>query len=116
MGLEFLRDYGAHRMRDDAVRPLLLDNNDLSSEQESDDEVGLDYEEPADTWKPIDVQGVTIPQKWSLCPRGFIDGKDLGRTVAWLQTAEGFPIPVRLSEIGAVMICNSNRRLQREWH
>ena len=36
--------------------------------------------------------------------------------MAWLQTTEGFPISVRLSEIGAVLMSNANRRLQREWH
>jgi hypothetical protein len=115
MGLEFLHEYGAHRMRDDAMRPLLLDTNDRSLEQESDEEVDLNYEEPADTWKPIDVQEVAIPPNWTLCPRGFIDGKDLGRTVAWLQTTEGYPIPVRLSEIGAVVMCNGSAGITREW-
>jgi hypothetical protein len=116
MGLEFLQDYGAHRMRDDAMRPLLLENNTLSNEDETDEESDLSYEKPADSWKPIDVHTVNIPTNWSLSPRSFIDGKDLGRTVAWLQTAEGFPIPVRLSEIGAVVMCNRPEGLSREWY
>src|SRR6202035_4086997 len=115
MGLEFLRDYGAHRMRDDTMRPLLLGINDVPTDQETDEEANLNYEEDAEKWKPIDVQGVPIPTDWPLCPRGFVDCKDLGRTVAWLQTMEGFPIPVRLSEIGAVVMCNGPDGIRREW-
>lgn len=115
MGLEFLSDYGAHRMRDDAMRPLLLDHTAASSEEEAEEEANLSYERAADAWSPIDVQNEAIPANWSLRPRSFIDGKDLGRTVAWLQTAEGFPIPVRLSEIGAVVMCHHSEGISREW-
>jgi hypothetical protein len=118
MGLEFLRNNGAHRMRDDAMRPLLLgtglENDEESEEQDEQDDMA--YEMPAEEWRPIDVSGADVPADWALCPRRFIDGKDLGRTVAWLQTEEGYPIPVRLSEIGAVVMCHSAGQLRREWY
>src|SRR5712692_1700073 len=115
MGLEFLRNNGAHRMRDDAQRPLLLDN-DAERDEEPEEQNNLAYEQPAEDWRPIDVDDVAVSDDWDLCPRRFIDGKDLGRTVAWLQTEEGYPIPVRLSEIGAVIIQNVDGRLRREWY
>ncbi|MHB8595811.1 MAG: hypothetical protein ACYDER_03260 [Ktedonobacteraceae bacterium] len=117
MGLEFLRANGVHRMRDDALRPLLLDNDTTGGgEMEEQEQVEMGYEKPVGQWKPIDTKNASIPANWAHCPKLFIDGKDVGRTVAWLQTVEGFPIPVRLSEIGAVMMCNNDRHLQREWH
>ena len=115
MGLEFLRNNGAHRMRDDAMRPLLLDS-DTVQEEEPEEQNNLSYERPAEDWYPLDVSEVEVPGDWQFCPRRFIDGKDLGRTVAWLQTEEGFPIPVRLSEIGAVIMRNDMGRLRREWY
>jgi hypothetical protein len=115
MGLGFLQEYGAHRMRDDARRPLLLDTPFVSSEEEEEGESDLNYERSTEAWSPIEVQKVGVPSPWPLSPCCFIDGKDLGRTVAWLQTAEGFPVPVRLSEIGAVVMCNRPEGLSREW-
>jgi len=115
MGLEFLRDHGAQRMRDDIMGPLLLDNDyEQSNVQET--EQCLEYELPTEKWRALPVNHVSIPAEWSLGPQRFIDGKDLGRTVAWLQTEEWYPIPVRLSEIGAVIIQNVEGRLRREWY
>jgi len=114
MGLEFLHNNGAKRMRDDTMGPLLLDNNEQSEEQ--DEQKNLEYEVPAEEWEPIDSNAVSVPVEWELCPNRFIDGKDLGRTVAWLQTEEWYPIPVRLSEIGAVVIRNISGQLRREWY
>lgn len=115
MGLEFLRNNGAHRMRDDAQRPLLLDA-DAERDEELEEQNNLAYEQPAEEWRPIDVNDVAVSDDWDLCPRCFIDGKDLGRTVAWLQTEDGYPIPVRLSEIGAVVMWNNTGCLRREWY
>src|SRR5260370_6305666 len=115
MGLEFLRNNGAHRMRDDAQRPLLLDN-DTERDEEPEEQNNLAYEQLAEDWRPIDVDSVAVSDDWDFCPRRFIDGKDLGRTVAWLQTEEGYPIPVRLSEIGAVVMWNNTGCLRREWY
>lgn len=116
MGLEFLRSNGAHRMRDDAIRPLLLGESEESGELQEQERVEMSYEIPVGEWKPIDVCNAATSAIQAHCPKLFIDGKDVGRTVAWLQTAQGFPISVRLSEIGAILMSNSNRRLQREWY
>lgn len=116
MGFEFLRSNGAHRMRDDAIHPLLLDDGIEDGEVSKKEQPKLDYEKKIGEWVSIDTCNVALSAMEDYSPKLFIDGKDVGRTVAWLQTAEGFPIPVRLSEIGAVLMCNTNRRLQREWH
>jgi hypothetical protein len=119
MGLEFLRNNGAHRMRDDAMRPLLLDSDTAQNEEPEQDEeqkIDLSFEVPAEQWNAIDCTHTDVPSAWDFRPTRFIDGKDLGRTVAWLQTEEGFPIPVRLSEIGAIVIHNDTGHLRREWY
>ena len=64
---------------------------------------------------PIVARGQQLDD-WALRPRRFVDGKDVGRTVAWLQSEEGFPIPLRLSIVGAIALNNHNGRLQRQWH
>src|SRR3989442_13230175 len=106
MGLEFLRNNGAHRMRDDAQRPLLLDNA-AERDEEPEDQNNLAYEQPAEDWRPIDVDGVAVSDDCDFCPSRLIDGKDLGRTLATLHTEDGYPNPVRLSEIGAVCMWNT---------
>jgi DNA repair exonuclease SbcCD ATPase subunit len=53
------------------------------------------------------------PANWLGRPLRFIDGKDVGRTAAWLQTRRGHPIPVRVAEIGAVVIENQQGELCR---
>src|SRR5690349_5534135 len=99
MGLEFLRSNGAHRMRDDAIRPLLLDDSVESGERPKQEQPQLGYKRDIGKWVPIDTCNGALSIAEAHSPKLFIDGKDVGRTVAWLQTAEGFPIPVRLSEI-----------------
>jgi hypothetical protein len=47
------------------------------------------------SWRPID---------WAERPIRFIDGKDVGETVTCLTSPDGYPVPVRLSEIGSVVV------------
>ncbi len=115
MGLDFIRNNGGRRVRNYEVQPLLLDDGLMQSEVPEDTKIDLDREMPSDTWHTIDVSGAAVPGDWPLRPRRFVDGKDLGRTVAWLQTREGYPVPVRLSEIGAVVMANNGGELRREF-
>ncbi len=39
-----------------------------------------------------------------LTPCRFVDGKDVGRVVAYVASPQGFPVPVRLSQVGAVAL------------
>lgn len=53
---------------------------------------------------------------WDGRPVRFIDGKDVGETVASLTSPfSGSPVPVRLSEIGAVVIREEGGVLRREF-
>lgn len=115
MGLDFLRNYGGRRVRNYEAQPLLLDDSLMQGEIPEGTAVNLSQECPHDKWRPIDVNTAYIPPDWPLCPVRFVDGKDIGRTVAWLQTREGYPVPVRLSEIGAVVMQNQDGQLHREF-
>jgi len=80
--------------------------------------VELDYEVAPSQWKPRRVSscgGWSEWQAWPKRPRRFIDGKDVGRTVAWLRSAGGFPIPLRFSVIGAIAVSNEANRLSNSW-
>jgi hypothetical protein len=114
MGLDFLKNNGARRVRNYDPQPLLL-NDGIVQVDTSDERKDLDYEMPHEEWQAIDVLAGICPNTWEWRPVRFIDGKDVGRTVAWLQTRQGNPIPVRISEIGAVVMQNAQDRLRREF-
>lgn len=119
MGLDFLQNNGGRRIRDYAPQPLLLTDGMVQDNHpdETDDRasINLSLEVERDKWQPRDVTATTIPSDWSYQPIRFVDGKDAGRTVAWLQSSEGYPVPVRLSEIGAVVMRNVDGKLRREF-
>lgn len=93
MGFEFLRNYGAQRVRNYDPQPFLLDDGLMNIEDEIEEE-GLDIEAPPDEWQPRNVTSSTAPANWQHWPQRFIDGRDMGRTVAWLRSREGYPAPV----------------------
>src|SRR5688500_3708660 len=108
MGLDFLLNHGARRMRHYESQPFLLDDAAMEmDEDEADARIHLGYEAPPDEWEPRRVGPCDGLSEWPLRPLRFLDGKDVGRTVAWLQSQEGFPVPVRLAEIGAVAMRNA---------
>src|SRR2546423_11015472 len=107
MGLDFLFNNGARRVRNYDAQPFLLDDG-LMMDDEPDESRDLDYETANGDWRPLDIEESDEVANWSLQPKRFIDGKDVGRTVAWLQSREGYPVPVRLSQIGAVVMRDVN--------
>ncbi len=114
MGLEFLHDNGGRRIRNYDEQPFLLSDGLVQKEAEQE---GIDrgYEVPPEEWAARDAGAAGGYSSWPLRPTRFVDGKDVGRTVAWLQTREGYPVPVRLSEIGAAVLCDMNGELRREF-
>lgn len=114
MGFEFLRNYGAQRVRNYDPQPFLLDDGLMDIEDKIEED-GLDVEVPPDEWRPRNVTSATAPANWQHRPQRFIDGKDVGRTVAWLRSREGYPVPVYLSQIGAVEMRNVGGHLCREF-
>lgn len=117
MGLDFLISHGAHRVRNYDVQPFLLSDGQMLDDDagELPGQDGWSREVPANDWTPRDVRSAIAPTDWPYRPIRFVDGKDVGRTVAWLQSREGYPVPVRLSEIGAVVMRNVNGKLRREF-
>lgn len=117
MGIDFLAAYGARRMRNYDAQPLLLGDGLMMDDEPEDAPTSTDLsiEQDAETWQPLDVCSATIPNPWGYRPLRFIDGKDVGRTVAWLQGRDGYPVPVRLSEIGAVVMRDVGGALRREF-
>lgn len=115
MGLDFLRNNGARRIRNYAEQPLLLPDTTSRSEELDTDRVKLDCEESLNTWEAKAIDATPVPPNWKYRPRCFVDGKDIGRTVAWLQSRQGYPIPVRISQVGAVVMRNYDGTLRREF-
>ena len=110
MGLEFLQDHGGRRVRSYPDQPgLELPEEPDNEEGPGVEDVDHDYE--GRDWAPIGVEGTDVD--WDEAPRRFVDGCHVGHTIAWLQDAEGHPIPLMLSEIGGVCVERDGRELRR---
>jgi len=111
MGLSFLRDYGGHRLPLYEPQPELLINDDGQGP-----EVEVGYEVRPDQWRAIALEssGGQPWADWPSCPTRFVDGKDVGETVAVLRAPAGFLVPVRLSQIGSTVICVADSLCRRE--
>src|SRR5580704_4633782 len=104
-GLEFLRENGAKRAGEYGDQPSFLGTPSETEPLNADDgpstpQCDRGYEMPEGSWKRISVR--EAPQfAWSdpLMPLRFVDGKDVGRVVAYVASPAGFPVPIRLSQI-----------------
>lgn len=113
VGWDFLRRAGASRVREYSAQPLQLDDAALVAEDEG-GRVQLDLEMPAAAWQPLTPQTSRTP---GLPPFArYIDGKDEGRTIAWLRSTENYPLPLRLAQVGAIGMLAENGRLRRGEH
>jgi hypothetical protein len=115
MGLEFLRDHGGRRVRALPEQPELDLPAGVDEEDEASVEEGVDheYETAGKPWRPVSVQRSHVD--WDEAPRRFVDGCHVGRTIAWLQDAEGHPVPLMLSEVGGVCVERDGRDLRRSF-
>jgi hypothetical protein len=114
-GLDFIRNYGGCRLDDYEPQPPLEGEPDEDQEQQP-DSGGLSYEVKRDEWRAIDIKA---PASWRLDEWGerpvrFIDGKDVGHTIAWVQSPRGYPSPIRLSQVGAVAMHVNDGECRRE--
>ena len=117
MSFEFLRKYGAQRMRNYDPQPFLLDDG-LMMTGDALGKEDLKIEMSPNEWEPRNVNTSVSEadlKTWQYSPRRFIDGSDKGRTVTTLRSPDGFPVPVYLSQIGAVELRNVNGTLLREY-
>ncbi|MCW3097473.1 MAG: NurA domain superfamily [Chthonomonadaceae bacterium] len=116
MGWDFFQSNGGRRAGGSAFPiPPHSEGQETDEETEASE---LDYEtkERNISWGPINACPGTESRNWSYRPARFVDGKDAGQTVAWLRSPEGYPIPVRLGQIGAIVMRNEGGRLVREWY
>jgi hypothetical protein len=118
MGLEFVKAYGGHRLDQYEPQPPLYDapEDEEAGPTEGAPAVDLGYEVAPDDWAAI-APGLPPgwePGGWPERPVRFVDGRDVGQTIAWIRSPEGYPIPIRLSEIGAVAVRVQDRECHRE--
>jgi hypothetical protein len=114
-GLDFVRAYGGRRFAVYAPQPPLWGEPDA---EEAQDQSELAYEVAVDDWAPITVE---LPPSWRArdwdgCPVRFIDGKDVGETITSLTSPDGYPVPVRLSEIGGIEVEVRGGECRRAFH
>lgn len=113
MILDFIRNYNGSRL--DAYPPQdPLDERDEDEQQEN---INLDYETEGQPWQPINLNIADNwrPGNWPECPVRFVDGKDVGQTIAWLRAPGGYPIPVRLAQVGGVVMRVVDGQCRREF-
>lgn len=119
MGLDFIQSYGGCRLDQYDPQPPLLDEplDPEDAEEQEDDSIELGCEREPDAWEPIDlsVPNSWQPRNWSDRPVRFIDGKDVGETIAWLRSPQGYPIPIRLSQIGGISMRVIDGECRREF-
>jgi len=103
MSLRFFSEHGALRAEAGPQLPELLWTVPGGDPEDENERIDLDAEVKAAEWAPIspDPGPGFVSARWTERPRRFVDGKDLGEVVAWLRTREGYPLPVRLSQLGA---------------
>lgn len=116
MSLRFFSEYGARRAEEGPPLPELLRMGPETGVDNEAQRIDLNREVQADRWAPISPapRPGFIPSRWVSRPRRFVDGKDLGGVVAWIRARSGYPIPVRLSQIGAVVLREDGDTLRRE--
>jgi hypothetical protein len=97
----FLQTYSAQRVQQYAPQPEFW-NSDPDEKLKT----VLDYERSSDQWAAMTpaVPAGWSPMAWEDRPRRFIDGKDVGETVITLRAPGGYPIAVRLSQIGSTVL------------
>lgn len=112
-GLDFFEAYRGQRTLTYPPQPELEPTTD--AEEQLDEFVDLSYEVHPPQWRPLmpKIPDGFVPIRWSERPRRFIDGRDVGEIIATLWSKEGFPIPVRLSQIGAAVITETDGQLRR---
>ena len=117
MALDFMQSYGGCRLDQYDPQPPLEDEP-TDDEQEQADTRDLSYEVARDDWRAINILrpvGWRIDE-WQERPVRFVDGKDVGETIAWVRAPRGYPVPIRLSQIGAAVMRIVDGECHREFH
>ncbi len=94
---KFFRQYSGTAVGATPIQPTLQVEDD-----ESNDAIDRTVERPEDEWAPIIIR--EAPAKPGEYPERFIDGSQTGEPVLCVRAPRGWPIPMVLSEIGAVAL------------
>src|SRR5262245_37705084 len=105
----FFRAYAAAAVGDTAPQPVL----DGLAEEEGDATVELNVEMPAGAWAARVVR--EAPARPGEYPVRFIDGSLATLPVLCLRAPQGWPIPLLVSEAGAVAVRLTGRSFVREF-
>lgn len=117
-GLDFVKNYGGQRIDQYGPQPPLWnDPANNKDEEEEEERINRDYEMAADEWEAVSLNlpANWRPETWTERPLRFIDGKDVGQTIAWLRSPNGYPVPIRLSQIGGIVMRVEDGRCRREF-
>jgi hypothetical protein len=118
MSLDFLKEYGGSRLAQAELQPFMTDELLEITELSNEEKVILDYE--TSNWKAIAIdRNLPVnwrPKDWQQRPIRFIDGKDVGQTIAWVRAPSGQLVPIRLSQIGSIAMRVENGECRREFH
>ena len=107
MGLEFLSNHAASRVRSYPDQPELDLEDDPGGPDDEAAEEDVDHDYEGRAWAPIPVADTSVD--WDAAPRRFVDGCHVGHTIAWLRDAEGHPVPLMLAEIGGICLERDGR-------
>ena len=106
----FFRLYDVSPVGATPVQPNIPPDDDEKDEKET---VDLSVELPADAWNPLVVS--EAPARAGEFPTRFIDGSQAGQPVLCVRAPLGWPIPLVLSEVGAVALKSVGRGFEREF-
>ncbi|MCL4559887.1 MAG: hypothetical protein M1281_04625 [Chloroflexi bacterium] len=115
MGLDFVKNYGGIRL--EGGSPLPDQFNAPSNDEEEGRQIQLDIERGLAHWSAIDITNVSgwRAGEWQYSPIRFIDGKDIGQIIAWIRSPEGYPVPIRLAQVGGVAMRIIDGNIRREF-
>jgi hypothetical protein len=116
MGLDFLQKHGGRRLTVDTTLPV-PQNYLIDPESDLQEEIDLDLEISSSQWRAFDCANVSDwrPSDWEESPLRFVDGKDVGQTVAWVRSPDEYPVPIRLAQIGSIVMTIIDGELRREY-
>jgi hypothetical protein len=111
MPIEFFATYAAARL-DSYEPPPFADGGP----EVPDPAAVFGLEVPDADWAPraLPLPPTWDPLAWDLAPRRFVDGRDDGDTATWVRSPSGVRVPVRVGQIGAVVLRLRSRSLRRE--
>ncbi|MCZ2343268.1 MAG: hypothetical protein LC104_15965 [Bacteroidales bacterium] len=107
---EFLQTHGASPVGSTPPRPTIPPD---AENPEPPTTLNLTVERDPTDWQPIPL-GETPAQPGEF-PERFIDGSHMGQPVLCIRSPQGYPIPLLLAEVGAVVMKLTGRRFERSF-